>query len=116
MTSSRLVQPSQSLDLQILDLEQRLLRRRRSIGSMAVSFEANARARTICSPRMLIAGVGLGVFLHRSTRRDGDRRAWPLVNLLNAAYAGCSLVSTITSWVGASPRVQPSADRVQPDG
>jgi hypothetical protein len=61
---------------------------------------------------MLIVAVGFGVFLHRSTRQNRDRRTWSLVSLVNAAYTSSLLAVTMSSWIGPAQGTQKSADRL----
>jgi len=98
------------LDLQVHALEQRLLERRQHIGEVVARFGPTVRAR-MGSRGMLTAAVGFGVFLHRSTRPNRDRRTWSLVGLLNAAYASTSLAVTLSSWLGPAQGTSTSADR-----
>jgi hypothetical protein len=110
MSPEEAPEESLSLDLQIRALEKRLLERRRRIGSEVASFGPKVRAR-MGSPGMLTAAVGFGVFLHRSTRRNRDRRTWSFMNLLNAAYATSALAMTVSSWIGPASGTPTSADR-----
>ena len=96
-TSARPPERPASLEAQISNLENRLLRRRRAIGSGLQDLAGSIRNRLV-SPASLFAAGLFGFLLHR----EQSLRSGTMLSMLQAGIGGVRLLSALAAMMGAN--------------